>query len=180
MLPIQMAQDPRQAMTSLEKLGQLMRSGLAEMRTLLMELRPAALVAANLHQLIDNLTQAAMVRSRVKFSYTVHGQPGSPLPEDAQIAIYRIIQELLNNVTKHSGAALCRIDLWHSQGGVTVTISDDGRGFDPQVVSSDHMGLAIMRERARGIGADLTIESQPDEGVYARLRWPGREGSEEL
>jgi signal transduction histidine kinase/PAS domain-containing protein len=179
MLPIQMAQDPAQAMASLDKLGQLMRSGLAEMRTLLMELRPAALVAASLHQLITNLVQAALVRSRVRFAYTAHGEAGPALPGDVQIAVYRIVQELLNNVMKHSGAPLCRIDLWYTADGVEITIVDNGRGFDPQEVSSDHMGLAIMRERARGIGATLDIAGQPEEGVYARLCWPGNASSEE-
>ena len=74
MLPVQMAQEPGLAAKNLEKLGQLIRSALAEMRALLMELRPAALAAAELHHLVDNLTQAALARSRVAFTYTVHGE----------------------------------------------------------------------------------------------------------
>ena len=76
MLPVQMGREPAQAMKNLEKLSQLIRSALAEMRTLLMELRPVALVAGDLQQLVGGLLQAAMARARVQFSYTTHGDAG--------------------------------------------------------------------------------------------------------
>jgi signal transduction histidine kinase len=149
------------------------------MRSLLMELRPAALVAGELHQLVGNLLQAAMARSRIDFSYAVHGEAAAPLPPDVKVAIYRIVQELLNNVVKHSGASSCSLDLRYRPDGVAIEISDNGRGFDPATVSPEHMGLAIMGERARAIGGDLSVESEPDRGVCARLVWPGRkEGGE--
>jgi len=178
MLPVQIAQEPDQAAKNLEKLGQLIRGALAEMRALLMELRPAALVAAELDQLLSNLTQAALARSRIGFLCAVHGEAVAP-PQDVKIAIYRIVQEILNNVIKHSGASTCRIDLWYEPDGVEIAVSDNGRGFDPQAVSAEHMGLAIMRERARAIGGELTIESQPGEGAHARIRWPARKAIEE-
>jgi signal transduction histidine kinase len=147
------------------------------MRALLMELRPAALASAELHHLVGNLTQAALARSRVAFTYAVHGEAGVPLPPDVKITIYRIVQEVLNNVMKHSGASMCWIDLWYRADGVEVAISDNGRGFDPQTVSSEQLGLAIMRERAQAIGGELTIESQLDEGVHTSLRWPSAKES---
>jgi signal transduction histidine kinase len=178
MLPVQMDQEPAEAMKNLERLGQLIRSALAEMRALLMELRPAALVAGDLHQLVGNLLQAAMARSRVLFSYTVHGEAAAPLPPEVQLGIYRIVQETLNNVVKHSSALSCNVDLWHRPDGVEIAIRDDGRGFDSQAVSSEHMGLAIMRERARAIGAKLSIESRANPGASVRLVWPGQGGNE--
>ena len=176
MLPVQMGREPAQAMKNLEKLSQLIRSTLAEMRTLLMELRPAALVAGDLQQLVGGLLQAAMARARVQFSYTTHGDAGIALPPEVQVGVYRIVQETLNNVVKHSGATACEVDLWHRPDGVEIAIRDNGRGFDPEAVAPGHMGLAIIRERARAIGAELSIESRPNEGAAMRLVWPGREG----
>ena len=178
MLPVQMGREPAQAMKNLEKLSQLIRSALAEMRALLMELRPAALVAGDLHQLVGGLLQAAMARARVQFSYTTHGDAGIALPPEVQVGVYRIVQETLNNVVKHSGATSCEVDLWYRPDGVEIAIRDNGRGFDPAAVSSAHMGLAIMRERARAIGAGLSIESQPNRGAAMRLVWPGQGKSE--
>jgi signal transduction histidine kinase len=176
MLPVQMEQEPAQAVKNLEKLSQLIRSALAEMRALLMELRPAALTAGDPNQLVGNLLQAAMARSRVRFSYTVHGAAASPLPSEVQIGIYRIVQETLNNVVKHSGASACTVDLWYRPDGLEIAIRDDGRGFDPQAVSPEHMGLAIMQERARAIGSDLAIASQPGQGVCVRVAWLDQRG----
>ena len=104
-------------------------------------------------------------------------KPDFPLPPDVKIAIYRIVQEVFNNVMKHSGASMCWIDLWYGADGVEIAISDNGRGFEPQTVTSEHLGLAIMRERTQAIGGELTIESQPDEGVHTSLRWPGAKES---
>jgi nitrate/nitrite-specific signal transduction histidine kinase len=62
--------------------------------------------------------------------------------------------------------------LWYRPDGVEIVIRDNGRGFEPGAVSSEHMGLAIMRERAGAIGAGLSIESQPNGGACVHLIWP--------
>jgi two-component system nitrate/nitrite sensor histidine kinase NarX len=63
--------------------------------------------------------------------------------------------------------------------GVELHISDDGRGFDPNAISSDHLGVGIMRERARTIGATLKIESRPGSGTQVVVAWQDREGSKQ-
>jgi signal transduction histidine kinase len=171
MLPAQMAQDPDEVPKTLEKLGSLIKSALAEMRSMLMELRPTALVAVELHVLIKNLVQAARARTRIKFTYLVEGNSPGPLFPETQITIYRIAQELLNNVMKHSAATECEIVFSYLPDGVEFAITDNGRGFEPSDIGPDHMGLAIMQERSRGIGGQLVVESRPGAGTRATLCW---------
>ena len=95
-----------------------------------------------------------------------------PLPPETQIALYRIAQEALNNITKHAGAGQAIIKLLFLPQAVSLTIQDDGRGFDLSGASPNSLGLGIMRERAEKIGAKLTINSQIGEGTTVTILTP--------
>ena len=88
-----------------------------------------------------------------------------------QIALYRIAQEALNNVAKHAAATEVSVRLRSEAGQTTLSIEDDGRGFDATEALPDQMGVRIMRERAEAIGAALEINSDPDHGTQVRVRW---------
>jgi signal transduction histidine kinase len=139
------------------------------MRTLLMELRPAALADADLSDLMRQLAQAATGREGIPVTVTVE-EPGE-LPAEVRIALYRIAQEALNNVVKHAQANAVQVSLRGRPGQVELHIGDDGRGFDPQSVPSDCLGLGIMVERAAEIGARLSIESEPGHGTQITVVW---------
>jgi signal transduction histidine kinase len=163
-----------EARRRLEELRQLTRGALAEMRTLLLELRPLALTNAPLPDLLRQLAEAINGRARVPISLTISGE--GALPPDVKIAFYRIAQEALNNVIKHAGVrqAAVRLHLTHANGetvAVELGVSDDGPGFNAQAVSPDHFGLAIMRERAEAIGAVLQVESSPGSGTTVMVVW---------
>ncbi len=168
-LPRVWERSPERAREGLEELRQLTRGALAEMRTLLLELRPAALTEKPLGELLGHLTQAMTSRTRVSVTLTVKGD--SSLSPEVQIALYRIAQEALNNVTKHASAAEASVDLHCQPGRVALSIQDDGRGFDPADALPDQLGLSIMRERAESIGATLGIRSQPDHGTRVTVDW---------
>jgi signal transduction histidine kinase len=161
----------------LEELRQLTRGALAEMRALLLELRPAALTETGLGDLLRQLAEAITGRARVPVTVTVEGQ--RPLPPDVQVAFYRIAQEALNNVAKHAGASQVTVSLrcfppdvgGEQRGGVELCIRDDGRGFELEAISPEHLGLSIMRERAESIGARLSIESQYGCGTDVVVVW---------
>ena len=150
--------DPAEGRLLLGELRQLTRGALAEMRTLLLELRPAALVEANLGDLLRQLAESVSGRSGIPVAVSLEGCPVPDLPAEVHVALYRIAQEALNNVVKHAQAHRVEITLRCSREhegakpGVSVRvelrISDDGRGFDPATVSPDHLGLGIIRERA--------------------------------
>jgi signal transduction histidine kinase len=153
----------------LEELRQLARGALAEMRTLLLELRPAALTEANLDELLRHLTEAITGRARTPVTLSIEGD--CRLPPEVQVGLYRITQEALNNVAKHAKASRATVSLWCQSQRVEMRIKDDGRGFEPGQVSPEHLGLSIMRERAETIGATFKLESRPGQGTEIEVVW---------
>jgi signal transduction histidine kinase len=173
-LPRIWEQDPDQGRQRMQELRELTRGALAEMRTLLLELRPAALAEAELGDLLRQL--AASVTGRARVPIVVHtgdacSQDACPLPAEVKAAFYRIAQEALNNVAKHAGNCQAEVILRCQAGQVELLISDDGSGFDPTDVPPDHLGLGIMRERAAQVGARLTIDSKAECGTEVAIVW---------
>jgi PAS domain S-box-containing protein len=160
---------------NLEELSRLTRGALAEMRTLLNELRPSAIATADLTELLTHLLDAARGRTSAEFTLTCEGE--SNLPPEVKVAVYRIAQEALNNVTKHARAKHVQLQLRRNAGGVEMRIVDDGRGFSQELPMSDHFGLGIMQERAEEIGATLIVESRPGHGTEVGLVWQRSETS---
>jgi signal transduction histidine kinase len=156
----------------LEELRRLTRGALAEMRTLLLELRPAALIETPFVQLVNQLGEAAASRSNLEVSVRSEGEP-CPVPPEVQIALYRIAQEALNNTGKHAAATHAELHLRWRPDGINVRITDNGRGFDPRATPPGHLGMGIMQERARAIGARLRVESRPGNGTRISVQWRG-------
>jgi len=174
-LPTVWREDQEEGRRSLEHLQRLTRGALAEMRTLLLELRPAALTEAPLGELMEQLAQAVMSRKKLDITVSVDGR--CALPPDVQIGLYRLAQESLNNIAKHSRATRADIRLESRAGQVTLVVQDNGRGFDPDRVAPDRLGLGIMRERAEAMGARLEIDSHSGQGVRVSVVYPAsREG----
>jgi signal transduction histidine kinase len=161
---------PEDARKRLDELRELTRGALAEMRTLLLELRPSTLTEVELSELLRQLTEAMIARARLPVTLTIENEPPL-LPPDVQVALYRIAQEALNNVTKHAGASAVSVHLRTEDERLTLVIEDNGRGFDPANVPPDHMGVGIMRERAETIGAALEIDSRPGQGTRLQVQW---------
>jgi len=175
-LPRVWDRQPEQGQSGLEELRQLTRGALAEMRTMLVELRPSALTEKPLGELLRHLTEATTSRTRVPVALTVDGD--SSLDPNLQIVLYRIAQESLNNIAKHARASQASVSLNCQPGRVLLCISDDGCGFDPDDVLPDRVGMGTMRERAENIGATLEIDSQPGHGTQVIVNWPKTEGEE--
>jgi two-component system nitrate/nitrite sensor histidine kinase NarX len=168
-LPRLWERDQQEARRSLEDLRRLTRGAMAEMRALLAELRPSTLTDAELGDLLRLLGNSFTGRTNVPAKVTVEGQ--GVLPADVQVAIYRICQEALNNILKHARASKVEIFLHHEGNAIELSIRDDGRGFDPERTPSGHYGLSMMRERAEGVGARLSITSQPGHGTELTIYW---------
>lgn len=176
-LPPTWESDRAEGRRLLQELRQLNRAALAEMRTLLLELRPAVLADANLIDLLHQLAEAVTGRTSIPVAVTVEGQ--CDIPEEVRIALYRIAQEGLNNVVKHAHADHVSINLCCTSpafdGGQPTTIElraiDDGVGFDLNAVPPDRLGLGFIRERAQAIGAELTIASRPGVGTEIVVVW---------
>jgi len=160
---------PEEGLRSLEELRQLTRGALAEMRTMLLEMRPESLARSDLKALLTQLADAFVGRVRVPVNLVLQGD--CELPHEVKLAYYRIAQEALNNIAKHSGARRVEVRLECRPGGLDLRIEDDGLGFDVGSVPAGHLGIAIMRERAASVGATLNVASQPGQGTTVELAW---------
>jgi nitrate/nitrite-specific signal transduction histidine kinase len=178
-LPTLWEQDHDEGRQLLGELRQLTRGALAEMRTLLLELRPTALAESNLQELLGQLGEAVTGRSGLPVRVQLDGDPH--LPPEVHVALYRIAQEALNNVVKHASAtevsAVLRcssssdVDLAGHARSARLEVRDNGCGFDPASVPADRLGLGIIRERADAIDAELKIETAPGSGTTVQVIW---------
>lgn len=167
-LPKIWERNPEEGRRRLEELRQLTRGALAEMRALLLELRPAALAEAELPDLLRQLAESVTGRARIPVVVEVGGE--CCLPVEAKVAFYRVAQEALNNVVKHAAASSASLALVSQGGEVRLRVADDGQGFDPAAVGPYRLGLGIMRERAEAVGGSLQVKSTAG-GTEVLLTW---------
>jgi len=168
-LPRLWDRDQAEARSSLEDLRRLTRGAMAEMRALLAELRPSTLTDSDLGDLLRLLGNAIEGRSNLPVATSISGE--FHLPANVQVMFYRVCQEALNNVAKHSKASQVEIVLKQEDADIEMRIHDNGHGFDPHKTYSGHYGLGMMRERAEAAGAVLTISSQPGTGTELMVHW---------
>lgn len=102
-----------------------------------------------------------------------------PLPSNMELNAYRIVQEALANIKKHANAYIVRVLVnCDNDGNIHILIENDGKGFDQSGIHSSegkHLGLTIMKERAKHLGGELKIESEPDEGTRVELNFQYKE-----
>jgi signal transduction histidine kinase len=168
---IDAAREPDQSQAVLDKAKTLLRSAIAEARRVLSGLRPPILdeqgIAAAISYLIDEIARPSGIA--VQYSPQASRERLDPLVEGT---LFRIAQESLNNIRRHSGATTAAIELTHEPDRIRLTVSDPGRGFDPAAVSDDHFGLAGIRKRAELAGGEARIESAPGQGTTVRVELP--------
>jgi PAS domain S-box-containing protein len=169
-LPHVWAADPEEGRRCIEELQRLTWGALAEMRTVLVELRPAAIAETDLGELLRQLAQAAAGRAPM-LEVDVSSEGHRELSPHVQTVFYRVAQEALNNIVKHSQATHVELRLLRQPNAVELSIADNGRGFDPPGVSGGHLGLRIMRERVESIGGLFTIDSAADRGTRISVTW---------
>jgi PAS domain S-box-containing protein len=170
-LPGTWESDQKTAREMLAQLGEVTEAALAEMRTLLLELRPAAILQAGLEDLLKRLARA--LRTHLEQPIQVDTEGSGQLPGEVHVAFYRLAQAALGNVVRHASSSQARVRLVLADATATLVISDDGGGFDPAALGERQgMGFEIMRERAGAIGADLKIDSALGQGTTVTLRWP--------
>jgi nitrate/nitrite-specific signal transduction histidine kinase len=180
-IPTLYEENPEEAQFHLEELARLTRSALNEMRALLLELRPAALAQTPLEELLARLGESTAGSARMPVH--VSADSGLDIPPRVRVALYRIAQEAINNVVKHSGADQAWIRLRrrvaNGSPGVELMVRDDGQGFDPSVAQEGRLGLSIIHERASDIQATLTVQSAPGGGTTVRILWFAQESPQE-
>lgn len=168
-LPKIWEKDNTEGLKRVGELRNLTRGALAEMRTLLLELRPAALLDSDLGDLLRQLADAATTSGRVPVDVILKGD--GDVTGEVKVTFYRVAQEALNNVLKHSNATAADITLIREANSVKLRVLDNGRGFAGAPNKPDSLGLGIMEERAASIGADLEVEGEAGPGTIVSLTW---------
>ena len=150
----------------------LTRSNLEEARRSVLDLRAAPLEGRSLAKALAALVDEWQTTSKLKIKFEATGK--RPLPARLEVGLYRIAQEALTNVARHAQAHRVEVRLLTTTAFVQLTIEDDGRGFEPAHVPTDHHGLIGMQERARLLGGTLDLRSQPDRGTRLQVTVPLR------
>jgi signal transduction histidine kinase len=165
--------DDAAARTSIEELRELVVATLQDVRRLAVELRPSALDDFGLVAALERLAESFAEQSGISVDFQA-ALADERLPNEAETALYRIVQESLTNVVKHARARRVSILLTRTNGAVKAVIEDDGRGFDPEQAADGGFGLVGMRERLALLGGRLEIESARDAGTTVAAEVPVR------
>ena len=147
------------------------QSGLTEARRALGSLRASPLDDLGLSLAISHMAKSTAARGNLHLELDAQNHIEN-LPPEVEQCIYRVAQEAMTNVARHSDAKSLRIALRHDSGALTLTITDDGHGFDPAKVNDARYGLKGLRERAEMIGASLHVDSELKTGTTIQLVVP--------
>ncbi len=170
-LPALWESQPQEATQSLDELRRLSKEALAEMRALLFQLRPVALEEEGLVEALRRHIESLRRRDGPALTFAASGE-AERLPLPVEEALFRVASEAVGNALKHANAREIAVALDIRDGAATLTVQDDGRGFDRAMHQPQpgHLGLPGMRERAERIGSLLQIESAPGAGTTITVR----------
>ncbi|MEW8978439.1 MAG: GAF domain-containing sensor histidine kinase [Symbiobacterium sp.] len=168
---------PEKAAALVSRSQEMAAEALAEMRSLIFELRPAALQEKGLAMALSNHINLFRRRQGIDVSLALEGD--ERLTPEVEFALYRVAQEALNNVAKHARAQHVRVRLKLQPDEAFLEVCDDGIGFDPTAgVPAGSFGMIGMRERVSEVGGSLEVESRPGQGTCIRARIPVASGGE--
>ena len=161
--------DPQRAGQRLDELSVLIDQELASLRRLIGDLRPIYLEDLGFVPALEVLVRRLEEQHGLEVNLTVTGEQARLAPE-LELTAYRIVQEALNNVATHARAKAVVLDIAFADDGLTLSVQDDGQGFNPPEQPADlaqkgHFGLMGMRERALLHGGHLTIRSGSGQGT---------------
>jgi signal transduction histidine kinase len=147
--------------------------GLAEARQGVIALRDSADPSQSFEDLLERYADDVVDRFGMPVEFECDGSLPE-LPSRTKADLLRIVQEALSNAARHADAETIRLSVAAQDGIVTLTVEDDGRGFDPGDVTAGHVGLQVMRERAAMIGGQLTVVSSVGGGTRVIVTVPAR------
>jgi signal transduction histidine kinase len=159
---------PNAVQDHLTRLQILAREAASEVQTLTGQAPPRSLLQGGLAEAIQRLAEERLAQDGLQVGLEISGERG--LPKLVEANLYRIVQEALNNITRHAGVRQAQVRLSLESPSASLDVEDEGRGFDP--ASSGKLkgfGLVGMAERASEIGWELEIKSHPGQGTHIRV-----------
>lgn len=171
-LSVLMESNPEAAREKLRQMQELTRSGLHEARSALQSLRTSPIDELGLSLALQRAAKTAAERGGLELTVNVPPTLNS-IPPDIEQHFYRIAEEAMNNVVHHAQAKHLALTVQQTAKELTLTVLDDGAGFDPSQTPPDgHYGIAGMKERAALIDGSVQVESQPGRGTNVQLTVP--------
>jgi signal transduction histidine kinase len=164
--------DPEAALETLGSARELVESALAELRSLIFELRPPSLAEDGL---LGSVRKHADLLHRAHgLALDVRATGDGGLSPEVERHLLRVVEEALSNVIRHASARAASVSVDVTPEAVAVVVADDGVGFDPEerAIASRRLGLTSMRERVTALGGELEITSAPGKGTTVRARVP--------
>ncbi|RME85053.1 MAG: GAF domain-containing protein [Caldilineae bacterium] len=171
---VSLVERPEVAQEKLHNAQEILRQVKTEMRRIIYDLHPAVLSQSGLVSALQTYRADYQTHTGIHCILSASG-PVRRLAPEQERAVYRIIQEALHNVAQHAGADQVAITLAFTPERLTVTVEDNGCGFDEQAILNDsygHLGLVSMRERAQSIGGRLEVHSRPGRGTRIVVQMP--------
>lgn len=169
---IESASDDETRQKNISELRTQLRDALGEVRQMALDLRPSVLDDLGLEQAIRWFADRCAQNDGLRISLSIE-KDLDHLPEKHKISIYRVVQEALSNVVKHSHASFAEVKIVETPGYLSIQVVDNGRGFDSNLLNLDKTGLGIlgMKERVTLLGGRFEIKSQVGQGtsVYAHF-----------
>ncbi len=150
----------------------LARQSQEELAGLIEELRPPALSDHGFGEALKEYVSEWSRRTGIEAQVRIQGE--WPLPLGLEPALFRVAQEALSNVARHSEAGRVEVQLSQQEDDFVLTIADDGRGFDAAAVKNRGYGLQSMQERVTALGGQLLVQSEPGQGTQIQARFNGR------
>ena len=143
-----------------------------DMRRTAYRLHPSILEHLGLVEALESYCADFSKQEKIRVAFRPRNVPKA-IPEGIALCLYRVAQECLRNVAKHAGASKALVTLTGAEGGISLTVSDAGQGFDPaSVKGKGGLGLVSIEERVIAVGGTLAIQSQPADGTQVRVRIP--------
>jgi signal transduction histidine kinase len=168
-----LAENPAAARDYLETARNMVRFSRAEVRHSLWNLQSPALANADLATALGEVSRQMCAGDPPRVTVAVTG-PARPLAPTTEHHLLRICQEALSNALKHAQATTVQVNLSYQERSATLSVRDDGCGFNPASVltGTGHLGLRNLRSRARKIGGQLTVTSEPGKGATIEVTVP--------
>lgn len=165
--------DRKQALKDIAELDKQIKNSIERVKNIVVSLRPPNLetigLADAVQEMLDNVTHYR----GIKHTFKLETDDGVPVSDEVKIVLYRVAQESLNNIVKHSGAKRVDVSIKRGVKDVTLKISDDGKGFkQPSQRSIKHIGLLSMRDSVAYLGGKFTITSEPGKGTVIEAKCP--------
>ena len=154
----------------LERTHAVAKEALGDVRALISELRPAPLEQRGLPDALR--AQFAAMATRTGIAIELQTDGVARLAPESEDALYRIALEAVNNAVNHARPTRVAVNLAQRDNQVTLTVTDNGAGFDVRGDYAGHYGLKTMRERARALGGEVRIDSAPGAGTTVRAEIP--------